>query len=177
MDPAWLGLTGALLGVLLGAAGSLAGSVVMARRADAKQHQLAQLEAAREVLSSLQDLNRKLINIARQPVENMKQDNQLWNEQHGATTRWNTARYGAALICPPGEVKLLNELDRQVDLVFDAALSRQWTGIEFRPQRRQLGRDAAAYLKAVRANSGLSPIDIKSLWAWDDDAGEPTHSR
>lgn len=165
MDP----VIGALLGVALGAAGSLGVSVVMARRAEAKQQKQAQLDAAREVLSSLLDLNRKLINIARQPVETMQHDNRLWNQQHGATTRWNTARYAAALICPAREVDHLKELDREVDRVFDAALSRQWSGPEFRTERRRLGRLAADYLRAVRKSFGLSPIDPESLWAWDTD--------
>ena len=150
----------ALVGALVGAAvagvlaplGSYLVALTMDRRAKQAGVTAVRLDTAREVLASLQNLNRKLVNIARHEDAQALADNApLWVEQLEAATRWNSARYAAALVCPDEQLSLLDDLDREVDRVFDAALSKHWTGRQFRALREELGRLGARFLSSVRA--------------------------
>jgi hypothetical protein len=51
-------------------------------------------------------------------------------------------------------------------------MAKQWTLEEFRKERDSLGRLAANYLDAVRTGAGWPPLQLKSLWIWDQ-AEEP----
>jgi hypothetical protein len=166
-------LVGAIVGGILTGLGSLIVALTVDRRGRRQHERQLQLDAAKEVLGSLQNLNRKLINIARHPLDGVAQDEPLWAEQLDAATRWNAARYGAALVCPASQLVMLDALDRETDRVFDQALSRQWTGREFRSERERLGQLAADCLVEVRRDVGLPAVEIESLWAWDSTALPP----
>ena len=45
---------------------------------------------------------------------------------------------------------------------------------EFRKERDSLGRLAANYLDAVRAAAAWPPLQLKSLWTWDQRKNLPT---
>lgn len=122
------------------------------------------LTAAQEVLGALQELNRRIIDVAR--VDSTDHNDRDWHELHLATIRWNTARYAAALIAPEGQIGLLQEIDTELDSVMDAALSKQWSSREFRSEREQLGRLGANYMNKVRVDEGLEATGIASLWPW-----------
>lgn len=130
-----------------------------------RDHRLA---AAQEVLGSLQELNRRIIDVAR--VDSTDHNDRDWHELHLATIRWNTARYGAALITPEAQIGLLQEIDTELDSMMDAALSKQWVSRDFRGEREQLGRLGASYMNRVRVDEGLEATGITSLWPWGDKA-------
>jgi hypothetical protein len=50
----------------------------------------------------------------------------------------------------------------------DLAVDKPWSREEFREERRALGRLAATYLNAARAEAGWSPIPLESVWTWDE---------
>jgi len=64
---------------------------------------------------------------------------------------------------------VLQALDGQSDSLLVQAMARQWTLEEFRKERDSLGRLAANYLDAVRAAAGWPPLQLKSLWTWDQE--------
>lgn len=63
---------------------------------------------------------------------------------------------------------MVQDLDREVDRLLARALEKPWSWKEFREERRLIGRLAADYLNAVRAETGWSPIPIKTVWPWDE---------
>lgn len=177
MDDAVVGaLVGAGVAGVLSPIGAYLVALTMDRRAKQAEITRVRLETAREVLAALQHLNRKLINIARhEDPAGLPDTSPLWVEQLEAATRWNSARYAAALVCPHDQLALLDELDREVDRIFDEALAKRWTGREFRPVREELGRRGARFLAGVRAETLDSPLDpIETLWAWK--AVSPTNA-
>jgi hypothetical protein len=166
----------ALIGAIVGACvaggltivASVATVVVADRRAKYSRHREAHLAAAAEVLSALQNLNRKMINVAREgrPAK-ADADNVFWDDFHETATRWNSARYVAALYCSQEEFDILTELDAETDMLLELAMSKVWTSREFRPHRQHLGVLAASFLREARAASGQPSISIPSVWAWD----------
>jgi len=50
---------------------------------------------------------------------------------------------------------------------------KPWSRDEFREERRSLGRLAAPYLNAARAEAGWSTISLSSVWAWDEALSRP----
>jgi len=71
-------------------------------------------------------------------------------------------------VCPNEQLTLLAEIGREVDKVFDAALSKHWTGREFRSSRQQLGLLGAQLLSAVRTETlGKDARTVETLWAWE----------
>jgi hypothetical protein len=98
-----------------------------------------------------------------------KRSPNLWTPYLEAVTRWNSARYAAALIAPASEIALLDEIDRELDRLLERATSRIWTSQEFRSERQNLGSLSARYLATVRENAGESPIRLQSLWQWADE--------
>ena len=46
-------------------------------------------------------------------------------------------------------------------------MAKQWTLEEFRKECDSLGRLAANYLDTVRAGAGWPPLQMESLWMWD----------
>jgi hypothetical protein len=161
-------LVGVIVGGLLTVIGSLAVSFTIDRRERSHRQRASQLDAAKEVLGALQNLNRSMIDIGRVSPDVTTETNEAaWAHHHEAATRWNSARYAAALVCPASELVRLDDIDREVDRLLDLALSKQWKSREFRVERQGLGRLAAAYLVEVRSNAGQKPIQIETLWSWD----------
>ena len=142
----------------------------------------AQLQASTNLLSALQLLVRRMINVAYlDPSEWMSQDSldpKKWKDRDPksapevaafveATVSWNNALYRALLIAPPSVATKIPELDREVDRLVDLAVSRIWTRTEFRHERASLGRMAAEYLRLARSLAGLPDIELPSIWTWD----------
>ena len=169
MDPTFVGaIVGALVGGLLTITGSVATTLISDKRLRTNQHREAHLAAAAEALSALQHLNRQLINVAREPEpDKPNAGNEFWRDLHLAATRWNSARYVAALYCSQEELDLLAQLDAETDKLLELAMSKSWRSRDFRPHRQHLGALAASYLRAVRTASGQPAVAIPSLWAWD----------
>lgn len=67
---------------------------------------------------------------------------------HEASVKWNSSIYAALLVSSPEIADMVQELDREVD--------------------RSLGRLAATYLNASRAEVGWPPIPIDTVWTWDE---------
>lgn len=153
-----------LLGVVVGGLITFVVAFVQDQSAQSKAARDGRLAAAREVLGALQELNRRMIDIAR--IDSSDHEHRDWDELHLGTIRWNSARYAAALIAPTSETKLLQAVDQELDRVMEKALSRQWSSREFRPERVRLGELGADYLNLVRRNEDLPKSEIESLWPW-----------
>jgi hypothetical protein len=109
-----------------------------------------------------------MINVAREArPDKADADNVFWDDYHEAATRWNSARYVAALYCSQKEFGILSELDAETDKLLELAMSKVWMSRDFRPHRQHLGVLAARFLREARAGSGQPPISIPSVWAWD----------
>lgn len=156
---------------MLTALGSLLVSLVLERRSRIGWQRETQLDAAREVLGALQNFNRKLIDVARMDQHGAGAEGGEWEEHHQAAIRWNAARYAAALVCPEGQIAQLNAIDKEFDRLLDLAIQRRWSSSDFREERQQLGRLAAAYLVDVRTRAGQETVHLESLWPWHEDPG------
>ena len=164
MSPeALTGLIG-FIGVIVGGLITYVTAFVQDRSQRDKAAREQRLAAAQEVLGALQELNRRIIDIAR--IESSDHHDRDWADLHNATIRWNSARYGAALISSTAEVVSLQRIDAELDRVLDAALSRQWMSRDFRVERERLGVLGADYLNLVRRTEALPPTEIASLWPW-----------
>jgi hypothetical protein len=91
---------------------------------------------------------------------------------HGASVQWNSSIYAALLVSSPEIANMVQGLDREVDRLLELALGKVWSRAEFREERRSLGRLAATYLNASRAEVGWPPIPIDTVWAWDETVDE-----
>jgi hypothetical protein len=176
----------ALIGGLLAITGGLVGIALNSRRERTRWLRDAQLAASTNLLTALQLLVRRMINVAyldpavwRDPVS---LDPKKWKDQDPATSPevgafveatvgWNNALYGALLIAPPSVAAKIPELDREVDRLVDLAVSQIWTRTEFRQERAKLGRMAAEYLRLTRSLAGLPDIELPSIWTWDPGLG------
>lgn len=157
-------LVGAVVGGLLTALGTFVIAKSQDRQAERRTARDQRLEAAREVLAALGELNRRVIDVAR--VDSSDYDHQPWSELHSATIRWNSARLAAALVAPEDELIAIAAIDAESDRVMDRALATQWQSREFRAERERLGELGAVYLNLVRANEGLPATEIRSIWPW-----------
>jgi hypothetical protein len=180
-----------LIGGLLAISGGLVGVAMSDRRERIRWLRDSQLQASTSLLSALQLLVRRMINVA-------YLDPSVWGDQESrdpekrkdkdplasatvaafveATVGWNNALYGALLIAPPSVAAKIPELDREVDRLVDLAVAKIWTRTEFRQERARLGRMAAEYLKLARNLAGLPDIELPSIWTWDpasDQTGNP----
>ena len=146
----------------------------------------AQLQASTSLLSALQLLVRRMINVAYLDPAEWGDHESLDPEKRKhksplsaavvaafdeATVGWNNALYAALLIAPPSVAAKIPELDREVDRLMDLAVGRTWTKTEFRQQRVDLGRLAADYLRLARSLAGLPDIELPSIWTWDSSNG------
>jgi hypothetical protein len=180
-----------LIGGLLAISGGLVGVAMSDRRERTRWLRDSQLQASTSLLSALQLLVRRMINVA-------YLDPSVWADQESldpekrkdkdplssatvaafveATVGWNNALYGALLIAPPSVAVKIPQLDREVDRLVDLAVTKSWTRTEFRQERARLGRMAAEYLKLARSLAGLPDIELPSIWTWDpanDQTGNP----
>jgi hypothetical protein len=159
---AWFGL----LGVVVGGVITLLIAIAQDRSTRDKEERVQRLAAAQEVLGALQELNRRIIDLAR--IETASHNSRDWPELHQATIRWSSARYAATLIAPTSQIELLEEIDSETDRVMDEALGRVWASRDFRAVRERLGELGAKYLNLVRTAENLNPSGITSLWPWAD---------
>jgi hypothetical protein len=162
----------AILGPLVGGLVAILGGVLVALTSDQRERRNwtrdAQLKASADLLTALQTLTRRLLDLAFLPDDG-KTDRDLpaRTRYHDATIEWNSAMYRSLLINSPELASRIRALDREVDRLLDLAMSRSWQREEFREQRRELGRLAAGYLQEARRVSGLPDVEIRSIWAWD----------
>lgn len=171
-----------LLGGLLAISGGLVGVALSDRRERTRWLRDSQLQASTKLLSALQLLIRRMINLAYldpkewgdaesldldERKDKNPQSAAVVAAYYEATVEWNNAKYGALLIVPPAVVTKIPELDREVDRLIDLAVARTWTRTEFRQERANLGRMAADYLRLARSLAGLSDIELPSIWTWD----------
>jgi hypothetical protein len=161
----WAALLGALLGGVLTASGSALVGRTLSKRERQYKHYDLQLVAATEVVSALQNLNRKIIDLARvQPGPTQE----LWRAAYDeAAVRWNAARFAATLVSSAAAITLMDQLDREVDELFESASARKWNSSDFRGERVKIGRTAAAYQAQVRADTGQERVVLHSIWVWD----------
>jgi hypothetical protein len=166
-----------LLGGLLAISGGLVGIGLSDRRERSRWLRDTQLQATTNLLSALQLLVRRMINLAYlSPTESVDPASPVVAAFHEATVEWNKALYGALLIAPPGVATEIPELDREVDRLVDLAVASIWTRSDFRNERTRLGRMAAAHLKLARTVARLPDIDLHSIWAWDNEPpASPNH--
>jgi hypothetical protein len=165
-----------LLGGLLAISGGLVGIALGDRRERNRWLRDSQWRASSALLSALQLLIRRMINVAYlDGEEGRDQASPTVASFNEATVEWNAARYSALLLAPPEVAQEIPRLDREVDRLLDLAVARRWTRAEFRQERAPLGRMAAEYLRHARRLAGLPDIDLPSIWAWDD--GDVTNER
>ena len=164
-------LWGAVVGGLLTGLGSLIVSVLIDRRSRNHWLRAKQLEVAEEALGALQNLNRKLIDVARMEPSEATAEGGAWEEHHEAAIRWNSARLAAALVAPAPQVAMLDEIDVEMDRLLDLAIGRKWKSRDFRTERGALGRMTGEYIEQVRCHVGQSPIQIPSIWSWTSSGG------
>jgi hypothetical protein len=162
-------LLATFLGGALAIAGGLVGVLATHRSESSRWRRDAQLRASTELLSSLQEVIRRMIDLAyltEKPTRGSPAG-RTPSAYHEATIGWNSSIYAALLVSPPDLAALVQNLDREVDRLLERALEKQWSRTDFREERRGLGRLAANYLNASRAEVGWSPVPIDSVWAWD----------
>jgi hypothetical protein len=157
----------ALVGGLLTIAGGLAAVLVTGRGMRSQWRNDAQLRVGTEVLSALQKRVSSINDLAYLADKNSGDGEKAWFVECAAATEWNNARHAALLVSPPEAAVLLQGLDGQSDALLVRAMAKQWTLAEFREERDSLGRLAANYLDAVRAGAGWPPLQLRSLWMWD----------
>jgi hypothetical protein len=163
----------ALLATLVGGALAIAGGVVGAlatgRGEMSRWRRDAQLRASTDLLSALQELVRRMIDLAYLAEKPPRGDPGPQSSAYrDATIGWNSSIYAALLVSPPRVADLAHALDREVDRLVDRAIEKRWSREDFREERRSLGRLAAEYLNASRAETGWSPIRLESVFAWDE---------
>jgi hypothetical protein len=171
-----------LLGGLLAIAGALVGIALTDRRERNRWLRDSQLQASIDLISALQLLIRRMINLAYlDPAESGSYELHAFERRRpqnqysltvitafdDATVGWNNARYRALLITPVEVAATIPDLDREVDRLLELAQAQAWTRAEFRQERIRLGRMAAAYLRLARSVAGLPEIQLFSIWTWD----------
>jgi hypothetical protein len=157
----------AFIGGVLASAGAMMVSILSDRTERHRWRRDAQLRAGSDALSALQQLVRRMIDLAYLSNKEDETARRLIATHREATIRWNSAVYAALLVSPAHVAAHLPELDREVDRLKEKAMARPWTRVEFRQERKQLGRMAADYLNATRRVAGLSGLEVSSVWAWD----------
>ena len=159
---------GPLVGGLLAIMGGLLVALTSHRRERRRWHRDSQLQASVALLTALQTLVRRMIDLAY--LEDKRGDSRgqaAIASYHEATIEWNSAMYAALLVSPPASARLIPEIDREVDRLLDEAMARSWSRTRFREERRALGRLAAGYLHTTRDLAGLPDIDLPSVWTWE----------
>jgi len=164
------------VGGMLAITGGLLVALTTHQRERSRWRRDAQLKAATEVLSALQALVRRMINVA---YLDEKQDDEglaAVSRYEEATISWNSAMYAALLVSPPAAAELIPRLDREVDRLCDAAMDHPWSRADFRWERRALGELAAEYLAMSRKLAGFAAIDLPTVWSWEPVSPTPPDS-
>jgi hypothetical protein len=157
----------ALVGGLLTIAGGLAAVLVTGRGVRSQWRKDTQLKVGTEVLNALQKRVSAINDLAYLDDKESNEGEKAWSVECAAVMEWNNARHAALLVSPPEVAALLRDLDGQSDSLLGRAMAKQWTLEEFRKERDSLGRLAANYVDAVRAATGWPPLQLRSLWMWD----------
>ena len=135
----------------------------------------AQLKVGTELLSSLQEAIRRMIHLTylteKPPQPTLTPAASTYHE---ASVKWNSSIYAALLVSTPKIADMVQDLDREVDRLLVRAMEKPWSRADFREERRSLGRLAATYLNASRAEVGWPPIPIDAVWAWDESVDNST---
>jgi hypothetical protein len=160
----------ALVGGLLTIAGGLAAVLATSRGAQSQWRKDTQLKVSTELLSALQKRVSRINDLAYLAAKEGDTFQNVWSAHVVSSTEWNNARHAALLVSPPEVAALLQDLDEQVDSLTGRAMAKQWTLVEFRQERDSLGRLAAKYLDAARAETGWPPLQLESLWMWTRDS-------
>lgn len=164
-------LLAALVGGALAISGTLAGAFVTGRSERNRWHRDTQLRVSIELLSSLQQVIRRMIHIAYLPDKpKLATPVPASSAYHDASASWNSSIYAALLVAPPKITELVQGLDREVDRLLKLAMEKQWSQPDFRDERRALGKRAADYVNACREQAGWSESPITSIWTWDKTA-------
>ncbi|MGS2615320.1 hypothetical protein ACVCAH_12470 [Micromonospora sp. LZ34] len=175
---------GSLVGGVLAIAGGLLVALATVRHERTRWRRDAELKAAIDLLSALQSLVRRLMNLAYLEDKRGDEASAAMEHYREATIAWNSAMYAVLLVGSPAGTALVPSLDREVDRLWECAMSRRWTRDEFREERKALGQLAARYLATTRKLSGHDAIGLRSVWTWDDvrataparrSVGEPAH--
>jgi hypothetical protein len=168
-NPGMNALVATLVGGALAIAGGVVGALATGRSEMGRWRRDAQLRASSDLLSALQELVRRMIDLAFLGEKPPRGDpGPHYSAYRDATIRWNSSIYTALLVSPPRVANLVQALDREADRLMDRAMEQRWSRENFRDERRALGRLAAEYLNASRAETGWSPIRLGSVWAWDE---------
>ena len=161
-------LLATLVGGALAIAGGLVGVYATGLGESRRWHRDAQLRVSTTLLSSLQEVMRLQIDAAyleEKPQRGGPRGDQT-SAYHKATIKWNSSIYAALLVSSPKVVELVHDMDIEVDRLLNRALEKRWSRADFRAERRALGRLAADYVNASRAEIGWSRAPIESVWAW-----------
>jgi hypothetical protein len=163
-------------GGLLALGGGLMGIGLSARQERSRWLRDAHLRTSTEVLSALQTLMRRMIDLSYLDDKKVgERATTVLSAYHEATVQWNNALYAVLLIAPPETVPAMSDLDREVDRLLELAHARVWDREGFRRERIQLGRMAADYLRLARRQGGMVAIELASIWTWDADVpGNPS---
>lgn len=159
----------ALVGGLLTIAGGLAVVLATSRGARSQWRKDTQLRVSTELLSALQKRVSRINDVAYLAAKKGDAFENAWSAHAASATEWNNARHAALLVSAPEVAALLQDLDGQVDSLTRRAMAKQWTLVEFRRERDSLGSLAATYLDAARVEAGWPPLQLKSLWIWDQE--------
>jgi hypothetical protein len=158
-----------LLGGLLAISGGLVGIGLTDRRERTRWRRDAELRASTNLLSALQLLTRRMINVAYlDPAETWDLESlDPGKRKHKspisaavvaafeeATVGWNNALYAALLITPPSVAAKIPELDREVDRLFELAITRSWTRSEFRQQPHRTRANGSCLSEVVAQLGG-----------------------
>lgn len=135
-----------------------------------------QIQLATEALSALQQLIRVTIDLAYSDLPprsaggvDTPDQRDLRHRFENACTAWNAAMHGVLIGADKAIGVCIRELDREVDRLMDAALSRSWDRDTFRAERRQIGEAMARYVDLVRDRAGLPGLQLGTIWTWVDD--------
>ncbi|WP_146228015.1 hypothetical protein [Micromonospora sp. S4605] len=159
---------GSLVGGVLAIAGGLLVALATVRHDRRRWQRDAELKAATDLLSALQSLVRRLMNLAYLEDKRGDEAAAAMADYREATIAWNSAMYAVLLVGSPASTALVPDLDREVDRLWERAMARRWTRAEFREERKALGQLAARYLATNRTLSGHDGIALRSLWTWDE---------
>lgn len=179
-DPpdAWMGrVSDQIVGVLAGGAVAIASGLAVAlmteRRSRGEWRRQSRLASAATAIRALSALNREIATLAISDELTIDGTSPAWTAFHNASIEWNAARHEAALLAPQVELGLLAAVDREMDQVLEAAISKKWEPSQFRRQRARLGELASDYVRAARASANEGAPDLPSIWSWaaDMDAG------
>jgi hypothetical protein len=163
-------MTDQILGVLAGGAVAIVSGLVVAimtqRRDRDEWRRQNRLASASKAIRALSVLNREITTLAISDERTIDGTSEAWVPFHAASVEWNAARHEAALIAPQTELKLLAQLDRELDRVLEAAILKRWDPSDFRLQRTQLGELASQYVRAARSSANEGDADLPSIWSW-----------